>query len=195
MPKRKPFTIEEGWPKITREVRPLTEIHPYPKNPRTHPPAQIALLAALLKRYGPDQDIVVDGDDGMILKGHGRRLGAIAAGMKEFPVTIRHGLSEPDKIALRISDNQTALMSGWDQELIRSEIASFKHDGGDVSLLGFGDAQLVQFTTTPAPPSEFATVGENLPTSFQCPRCGHAWSGAAKPPPKPAKPAKKNGKK
>lgn len=176
MTRKKAFAIEDAWPKMTRETRPLTKIYPYPKNPRTHPPAQIALLAALLKRHGPDQDIVVD-EDGVILKGHGRHQAAIAAGMREFPVTIRHGLDEAAKVELRISDNQTALMSGWDQDLIRSEIAFFKSEGGDVTMLGFGDAQLVQFTTTPTPPTQFQAVGDDLHVDKQCPRCGFVGAG------------------
>lgn len=175
--RKKPFAVEDAWPKIERAVRLLTDIHPFPQNPRTHPPAQIALLAELLKKYGPDQDIVIDADDDMILKGHGRRLAAIAAGMREFPVTLRYGLSDADKIALRVSDNQVNLLSGWDTELIRGAIASFRQFGGDVQLLGFGDAQLVQFEMLPGPPAQFQAVGENIHVDKQCPRCGFVGSG------------------
>jgi hypothetical protein len=194
--RKKAFTLEESWPKMRREVRLLSAIHEYPNNPRTHPPAQIALLSELLKKYGPDQDIVIDGDDDVILKGHGRHRAAILAGMKEFPCTIRYGMSEADKIAMRISDNAVSLLAGFDKELIRGEIVQLKALDYDVSLLGFGDAQLVQFTTLPGPPGQFPAVGENIPTSFQCPKCRYQWSGAPKPPPvKPKKPrAKKNGK-
>lgn len=170
-------TLEEDWPEMRRETRPLSAIHPYPNNPRTHPPAQVAMLAELLKKYGPDQDIVIDGDEDFILKGHGRRLAALAGGLKEFPCTIRYGLSDADKVAMRISDNQVSLLSGWDPELIRGEIGMLKAMDYDVGLLGFGDAQLVQFTTTPGPPDQFPAVGGDLPTEFRCPRCSFEWSG------------------
>jgi ParB-like chromosome segregation protein Spo0J len=112
MAKRNAF--ESLWPKMREETRPLAKIRPYPNNPRTHPPEQIALLAEVLKKFGPDQRIVIDGDDDFILKGHGRLESARLAGMRAFPVLIRYGLSAADKKAMRIQDNTLPLMSGWD---------------------------------------------------------------------------------
>jgi hypothetical protein len=177
--KRDAFTLEKSWQKMRREMRLLSAIHEYPNNPRTHPPVQLALLAELLKKYGPDQDIVIDGDDDLILKGHGRYRAALLAGLKEFPVTIRSGLSEADKITMRISDNAVSLLSGWDRELIRGEIVQLKALDGDLQLLGFGDAQLVQFTTLPGPPSQSPPVGNVI--ERECPACGHRGSGEWRP--------------
>lgn len=162
------------FPRMKRAVWPLDKIHDYPSNPRTHPPAQLDLLSKLLLKYGPDQDIVVD-EEGVILKGHGRKLAARLAGLREFPVTQRFGLPEADKIVMRIADNQVALLSGWDNELIRGEIASLPMDSR--GLLGFGDQQLVQFTTTPGPPAGFQSFDETIPTKYCCPRCSYRWSG------------------
>ncbi len=122
----------------------LEDIKPYPNNPRTHPKAQIDLLADLLLKYGPDQPIVVD-DEGIILKGHGRRLAAHQAEMEDFPVVQRMGLSEQDKSAMRIVDNQVSLLSGWDQALISAEIGGLKLGGYDIKLLGFSEAGLRGF--------------------------------------------------
>jgi hypothetical protein len=189
--KRDAFTLEDAWPEMKREVRLLGAIHEYPNNPRTHPPAQVVMLSELLKKFGPDQDIVIDGDDDVILKGHGRLMAAHLAGLKEFPCTIRYGMSDADKIAMRISDNSVSLLSGWDREIIHGEIAQLKALDYDVALLGFGDAQLVQFMTTPGPPNQFPAVGSDLPTDFQCPKCGHKWSGTPVPAKKSAKAKKK----
>lgn len=172
-----PFSVPD-WPTDRVENWPLTKIVPYPRNPRTHPPAQIAMLAELLKRHGPDQPIVVD-ESGVILKGHGhgRRLAALVAGLEEFPVVVRRGMSEVDKVAMRVDDNQVTLLGGWDTELIRGEIDYLKTAGYDVSLLGFGDAQLVQFTTGIGPPGEFQAFGEDIETEHECPKCHYRWSG------------------
>lgn len=165
---------------------PLAKIKPYSHNPRTHPPAQIELLAELLKKFGPDQDIVVD-EHGVILKGHGRLLAAEKAELKRFPVTQRFGLSDEDKAALRIADNQVALLSGWDKELVKFEIERLRRADYPIALLGFGEQQLVQFTTTPGPPGSFQEFGENIPTDHECPSCHYRWSGSTAPP-KPAEP-------
>jgi hypothetical protein len=123
------------------ENRALSAILPYPQNARSHGEEQIELLANLMQRYGIDQPIVVD-EAGIILKGHGRRLAAIKAGFEMFPVVVQHGLTDDDKRALRIADNQVALLAGWDEELIRLEVGDLKLHGFDMPLLGFGDAEL-----------------------------------------------------
>jgi DNA modification methylase len=126
------------------ETRPLAAITPYPQNARTHSDEQIELLANLMLRYGVDQPIVVD-EAGVILKGHGRRLAAIKAGFETFPVVMQRGLSDDDKRALRIADNQVALLAGWDQELMQLELGELKLHGFELPLLGFGDAELASF--------------------------------------------------
>lgn len=167
------------WPGA--EVWPLERIKPYPNNPRTHPPAQIDLLSRLLKKHGPDQPIVVD-EDGVILKGHGRRLAAINAEMKTFPVFVREGLSEEEKIALRIGDNQVALLSGWDSGLLKLEIQQLQTADYQIDLLGFGDAQLVTFLSGAQAPAEFGVHDERtMQTEFRCPRCSYMWSGNPNP--------------
>lgn len=130
------------------EVWPLARTKPYDKNTRTHPPEQVKLLARLLLKFGPDQPIVVSGDApdfGVILKGHGRRLAAMEAQLPEFPVFVRRGLSDDEKRELRIADNQSALLSGWDDVLMREEIGLLKAAEMDLSLLGFSDTQLTKF--------------------------------------------------
>lgn len=162
-------------------------IVPYPHNARTHPPAQVKLLATLLRKFGPDQPIVVD-ENRFILKGHGRRLAGIEGELDGFWVEQRLGLSEDDKIAMRIADNQVALLAGWDRELVRLEMHRLEATGYAMELLGFGKAELVAFQTVPGPPSEFQAYGEDLATEHECPRCKYRWSGStapveAKPPP------------
>jgi hypothetical protein len=156
---------------------PIAKIVPYEHNPRTHPAAQITLLAELIKKWGPDQDIVVD-ENGVILKGHGRRLAAAEAGLKVYPVRQRFGLSDEDKTAMRIADNQVALLSGWDTALVSFEVKRLERVNYDMKLLGFGEAQLVQFTTQPGPPAGgFQAFDEGIETNFCCPSCKYSWSG------------------
>lgn len=126
------------------KIWPMTKIIPYPNNPRTHPADQITLLAKLMTLYGVDQPIVVD-EEGFILKGHGRRMAAVEAGMKEFPVVQHKGLSEDDKKAIRLADNQVALLSGWDANLLRLELTELKKNNFDMPLLGFSGVALVSF--------------------------------------------------
>lgn len=132
-------------PAETTENRPLADIFPYPNNARNHSDKQIALLAKLIDKYGIDQPIVVD-EDGVILKGHGRRLAALKLGLTHFPVVVQQGLSDADKRGLRIADNQATLVSTWDPELIRLELQDLKAMQFDMNLFGFSDKELARLS-------------------------------------------------
>ena len=132
-------------PAETVKPWPLEKIKPYEHNPRIHPDAQIELLARLMKDHGIDQPIVLD-EKGVIIKGHGRLKAAKRAGFKYFPVVVKRGLTEEQKKAERIADNQITLLAGWDQELIRLEIGELKLAGYELPLLGFEEGQLTAFT-------------------------------------------------
>lgn len=172
-----PFAVPE-WPALRAKAWPLGKIKPYAGNPRSHPEAQVALLADLMKRWGVDQPIVVD-EDGVILKGHGRLLAAHRAGFKEFPVAQHVGLTDEEKTAIRIADNQAALLSGWDDELLAAEVRLLDGADVDLSILGFGEGRLEELLEGEQAPAEFKSFGENIETEHECPRCKYRWSGKA----------------
>jgi DNA modification methylase len=166
MPRAPRLVIPQHWPvQDAARYKPLEWFVPYERNARTHPESQIALLASLLTKFGPDQDIVVD-EDRVILKGHGRLLAARLAGLTYFTFTQRNGLSESDKQAMRLADNQVALLSGWDKELVQGEIGSLKTQGYDILQLGFPEAQLRGWgihVGTEAPPEEVIPEPPRVP--------------------------------
>ncbi len=149
----------------------LSDIKEHSDNPRTHPPEQIELLADIFRKFGPDQDIVVD-EDGLILKGHGRKLAAIQAEMATFPVTQRLGLSEHDKHALRVSDNALADLSGWNVDLLKPTLIDMQAAGYDMELLGFEPDALAGYLKT-----ETAKDIEKTPAPSKKPivRPGELW--------------------
>jgi hypothetical protein len=141
------------WPASAVETWALDKIKPYERNAREHPPSQIELLAKLMLKHGVDQPIVVD-EDGVILKGHGRRLAAIKAGFKDFPVIIHRGLSDIDKRAIRIADNKVALLSDWDETVLRLELDDLKMNGFDIEFLGFDERELADLNLFKDLPTE-----------------------------------------
>ena len=149
------------WPTTTKDWWPIEKIKPYSNNPRTHPPEQIEMLAKLMKKYGIDQPIVVD-EKGIIIKGHGRRLAAMEARFDRYPVVVHRGLSEDAKRAMRIADNQVALLSGWDDNLLRNEMTTLSTAGFDMALTGFGDKEVDRlvgtFSTSAADPDEIPKI-------------------------------------
>jgi DNA modification methylase len=133
-----------NWPATTVSLWPIDKIIPYDKNPRTHPQAQLDLLAKSMKDDGVTMPILCD-EVGIIIAGHGRRLAALQNGFTEYPVVVARGWSEEKKRAARLKDNSIGLLSGWDIELIKLEISALKLEGYDVMTLGFPELQLRSF--------------------------------------------------
>ncbi len=161
-------------PSMKDEVWPLKRIIPYAANARTHPAEQVTLLAAILRKRGPDQRIVVD-DKGIILKGHGRRLAAIEAKLATFPVTQRLGLTEQEKREIRLEDNQVTLLAGYDPDLLRAEMNELQVMGTPLVDLGFSIPQIAEYTAPK--PVQGADPDEVLPVpKVPASREGDIWN-------------------
>jgi len=137
-PKQRP------WPADKIVHWPLSRIRPYPNNPRSHSPEQVAQIKTSMARYGVTAPILVD-EAGEIIYGHGRLLAAQSLNYERMPVVIARGWSDDDKRAYRIADNQLALNAEWDYPLLSSELKALNLAGYDMPVLGFADAQLIQF--------------------------------------------------
>lgn len=118
----------------------LEELIPYANNSRTHNDAQVAQIAASIKEFGFTNPILIDEDNGVIA-GHGRIMAARKLGdYDELPCIVLAGLSDAQKKAYVIADNQLALNAGWDEELLKIEIEELRDLDFDTNLLGFDDS-------------------------------------------------------
>ena len=99
------------------ELWSVDRLRPYERNPRTHSEAQVDQIAASMVEFGWTNPILVDENAG-ILAGHGRLLAARKLGLTEVPVIRFEHLSEAQKRAYLIADNQLALEAGWDDALL-----------------------------------------------------------------------------
>ena len=121
--------------------RALGELIPYARNPRTHSDAQVAQIAGSIKEFGWTNPVLVDGQNG-IIAGHGRVLAARRLGLERVPVIELGHMSEAQKRAYVLADNQLALNAGWDEALLRLELADLSELGFDLGLIGFGEGEL-----------------------------------------------------
>src|SRR5438309_3751464 len=112
-------------------------------NPRTHSPEQIAQLAAAIQEWGWTNPILV-GAQGDVIAGHARLRAARQLGMHEVPVIVLQHLTEAQRQALVIADNQLALNAGWDEELLRQELTVLQEEDFDLRLLGCEDEELAR---------------------------------------------------
>lgn len=125
---------------------PLAALTPDPRNARTHPPRQVAQIAASIRALGFASPILIDAERNVIA-GHGRLLAARAIGMRDVPTIALTGLSDAQKRALRLADNRIALGSGWDQGLLRLELGELAAMNFDVSLTGFSAGEIARAKT------------------------------------------------
>src|ERR1035438_213046 len=129
---------------IQVERWPVSDLIPQAMNPRTHSEEQIAQIAASIREFDWTNPILV-GPDKVVLAGHGRLLAARKLGMSEGPVIVLANLTEAQRRALVIADNQLAITgAGWDEEKLRLELAALREESFDLSLVGFDDAELAR---------------------------------------------------
>jgi DNA modification methylase len=123
------------------ELWPIDRLRPYERNPRTHSEGQVDQLAASMVEFGWTNPVLVD-EQGGILAGHGRLLAARKLGLAEVPVIRFEHLSEAQKRAYLITDNQLALQAGWSEELLAEELAWLRDERFDLNLIGFDATEL-----------------------------------------------------
>jgi DNA modification methylase len=114
---------------------------PYARNSRTHSDAQVAQIAASIKEFGWTNPILIDGTNG-IIAGHGRLLAARKLGYTEVPVIELENMTESQKKAYVIADNQLAMNAGWDTSMLTLELGDLKEAGFSLDILGFDPKEL-----------------------------------------------------
>jgi hypothetical protein len=123
----------------------IEELIPNPKNPNTHPQAQIELLAKVLKAQGFRQPIVVSKRSGFIVKGHGRLEASKLAGFSQVPIDEQEYENEAQEYADMIADNRLAEISELDNQKLKDLIQELDTGEIDLELTGFANHELEQF--------------------------------------------------
>jgi len=121
----------------------VDKLIPYINNSRTHSDEQIAQIAASIKEFGWTNPILVDGANG-IIAGHGRLMAARKLGYTEVPTIELKDLTETQRKAYIIADNRLALNAGWDNEMLRLELAEIGDLGFDLELTGFSAEEITE---------------------------------------------------
>jgi hypothetical protein len=157
---------------------PLERLVPFARNPRTHSEEQIAQIAASIVEFGWTNPVLV-GADGVVIAGHARLQAARKLGLREVPVIVLDHLSEAQRRALVIADNQLALAgTGWDEELLRGLLVDLRQDEFNLDLLGFSDEEIAGWLTQdPGAPQDGLTEEDAVPEPLEEPvtRRGDLW--------------------
>lgn len=137
--------VRPVWPADAVERRALDSLVPYARNARTHSEMQIGQIAASIREWGWTMPVLVD-EVGTIVAGHGRVLAAARLGLGEVPVMVACGWSEAQKRAYVLADNKLTDNAGWDEALLRIEVADLASMGFDLPLIGFDEQDLARLT-------------------------------------------------
>jgi DNA modification methylase len=154
--------------KLSITYRSTSDLIPYARNSRTHSAEQVGQIAASIREFGFTNPVLVDEESG-IIAGHGRVMAAQKLGLGEVPTITLAGLTEAQRKAYIIADNRLALNAGWDDEMLRLEIADLREADFDLDLLGFDDEELAALEVeevhgetdpdeVPEPPADPVTV-------------------------------------
>ena len=99
-----------------------SDLVPYAMNSRTHSQSQVSQIAASIREFGFTNPVLIK-PDRTIIAGHGRVLAANALGIDQVPCIELDHLDDHQVRAYVIADNRIALNSGWDDEILSSEIS------------------------------------------------------------------------
>lgn len=123
------------------EYLPVADLVAYAKNARLHSGQQIDQIVASINEFGFTNPVLID-ENNTLIAGHGRTQAAKIAGLEEVPAIRLSGLSDDQKKALRIADNQLPQNASWDMDLLIEEVKGLDLAEFDLELLGFDDDML-----------------------------------------------------
>ena len=114
----------------------IESLIPYVNNAREHSEEQVDQIAASIKKFKFNNPVLIDQTSG-ILAGHGRVLAAKKLGLSLVPCIRLDHLTETEKKAYILADNQIALNSTYNYELVHQELQELAKLEFDTSLTGF----------------------------------------------------------
>jgi DNA modification methylase len=119
------------------EQIPTNKLIPYARNAKKHDAAQVAKLAGSIREFGFNNPVLIDKDNG-IIAGHGRVLAAQSLALESVPCIRLGHLTDTQRRAYILADNRLAeIGGGWDEEMLKLELAELGSLGLDISEIGF----------------------------------------------------------
>ena len=158
------------------ERLPISALVPYARNSRTHSDDQLAQIAASMREFGFTNPVLID-EQGGIVAGHGRVMAAQRLGMAHVPCLRLAGLTQAQRRAYVIADNQIALNAGWDDAMLRLELADLQAADFNLDLLGFDADRLDELLADEVVETEGLTDADAVPEVPERPasKPGDVW--------------------
>ena len=156
------------------EMVPLSELRPYDGNAKRHTNEQIDAVEASIREFGFRNPVLAwhDEEDPVIVAGHARCIAAKNLGMGEVPVIFVDDLSDAQRRALTLVDNQTTMMTGWDLDQLSYELETLESEF-DMSDFGFDVEAIPDIDGLFSDEEQDERWHE--PKMVTCPHCGETF--------------------
>ena len=121
----------------------IEQLRPNTRNARRHSDKQIDQIADSIRAFGFIVPVIVD-DQGLVLAGHGRLAAGKRLGLPQIPCCRVTHLTPEAKRSFALADNRLAELSGWDENILKlelAELAELQLDF-DLAITGFDTVDL-----------------------------------------------------
>lgn len=146
----------------------VSDLVPYEKNPRKISDEAVNAVAESIQEFGFKNPILIDKHN-VIIAGHTRRLASLKLGLERVPCVVVDDLTPQQIKALRLADNKTNELAGWDFGELDEELAELL----DMDMERFG------FNTEDMDLSDEMFTDEEKkekePRLIKCPHCGEMF--------------------
>jgi len=127
---------------MTIEHLKTSDLIPYARNAKKHDASQVAKIAGSIREFGFTNPVLIDKDNG-IIAGHGRVLAAQSLALESVPCIRLGHLTDTQRRAYILADNRLAeIGGGWDEEMLKLELADLSELDVDLEAIGFGAEDL-----------------------------------------------------
>lgn len=130
---------------VEAQLVPLDSLKAYDGNAKRHDSDNIDAIANSISEFGFRNPILAwHNEDGVpeIVAGHGRAAAAKKLRMEQVPVIFVDDLTDAQRRMLTLADNQTTLMTGWDDQTLQEELDALT-DVFDVAGFGFDIDEII----------------------------------------------------
>lgn len=156
---------------MTIEHLKTSDLIPYARNAKKHDAAQISKLCGSIKEFGFNNPVLIDKDNG-IIAGHGRVLAAQSLALETVPCIRLGHLTDTQRRAYILADNRLAeIGGGWDEEMLKLELADLAALDVDVAEIGFDETTLPEINFEPGTESDQGKLDQLEPKIVKCPQC------------------------
>jgi hypothetical protein len=136
--------------KLKIEYLPTDELCMYEGNANTHSDRQVEQIAESIEEFDFSSPILAWHDEdgnAIIVAGHGRLMAALKLGIEELPVVFLDHLSDEQRRAFTLVENQLTRLSDFDDDMLQAELS--KIQGIDMGMFDFQDISDVEFDVAP----------------------------------------------